>query len=473
LKGVEMEISTLETSRIIRLPRDRTTAVTVVARRQFAYRYAYAPSADASTSGEEGEDYLVCREDDTTFVFVLCDGVTQSFLGGLGADVLGDDLMSWLWDRLPSTEDHAEIREALTEHLDALTKTATVEIRRKPLRKDLEPLHREVLDEKRAAGSESMFVCGRIDLAGGECPDGRLVLAWMGDSRIRLWRGQQERTSELGNHFHTAERWSTLHGPLGGKPHVYTAPLRSEPSPIVSVAAYSDGLALLDQHSSLPADFAKDASIQHLFDSPPDDISFMEIWLQDSRPAWSGSGECLPPDPDPLLPTGSKKKQRPRLAPLFIGAALGIVFGVVLAFFLTPSLPRPEVTLGEKISVILTRVDDKADPIQVTVDTGQRRTLWIHRNTPTVFEAANRIIFENPEGRNLQDQVRVVLVPELKGYVYPTDRRDESGRIVITREQAQAFLNALRAAEVGGKALPDREGGERSGLPTPEATSDE
>jgi hypothetical protein len=463
-----MEISALETSRIIRLPRDRTTAVTVVARRKFAYRYAYAPSADASTSGEEGEDYLVCREDDMTFVFVLCDGVTQSFLGGLGANVLGDDLMSWLWDRLPSTEDHAEIREALTEHLDALTKPATVEIRRKSLRKDLEPLHREVLDEKRAAGSESMFVCGRFDFAGKEFPDGRLVLAWMGDSRIRLWKGQQERTSELGNHFHTDERWSTLYGPLSGKPHVYTAQLRSGLSPIVSIAAYSDGLALLDQHSSLPADFAKDASIQHLFDSPPDDISFMEIWLKDSPPAWSGwsppSGELLPPGLD---------QQRPRLAPLFIGAALGMVFGVALAFFLTPSLPRPEVTLGGKMAVILTRVGDKADPLQVTVDTGQRRTLWIHQNTPTVFEAANRIIFENPEGRNLRDQVRVVLVPELKGYDYPTDRRDESGRIVITREQAQAFLKALRAAEVGGKALPYKEVGERSGLPTPEATSNE
>jgi hypothetical protein len=65
----------------------------------------------------------------------------------------------------------------------------------------------------------------------------------MGDSRLRVWdRRGNEVTSSHGNVLlDGTERWSTARGPVG-HPHV----ARSGLADVRRVAAYSDGLALLD-----------------------------------------------------------------------------------------------------------------------------------------------------------------------------------------------------------------------------------
>ena len=139
-----------------------------------------------------------------------------------------------------------------------------------------------MLEEKRELGSEATFVCGRIDLPGAGLPQGRLLLAWMGDSRLRFWGPAGERSAELGDTFHTDQRWSTRRGPVNGRPHLFLAPLASSQRllEVVRMLAYSDGLTSLDEHGDAPTNVALQEMITMAAESATsDDISLLEIWL--------------------------------------------------------------------------------------------------------------------------------------------------------------------------------------------------
>ncbi|BBM69440.1 hypothetical protein RmaAA213_12860 [Rhodothermus marinus] len=103
----------------------------------------------------------------------------------------------------------------------------------------------------------------------------------------------------------------------------------------------------------------------------------------------------------------------------------------------TPSVETPTIqvpVLGDTITVTVIAAFDKVDPIRVRVDRDLRRPYWIEQGDSMQFRFTERIILEN----QLDDiQLR------LDGYPYPTDRRDAQGRIVITREQLQAYLDSL------------------------------
>lgn len=273
----------------VQLAQNHETTLRIERRGAFIYRYTYARSADTRIAGDVGQDYLVFRHNEHTFVFALCDGVSQSFYGDLAARFIGEALMDWLWNRLPANVEVHSLRDLLTAHLSVLTAPATALVQAQPLPQDAPPMLREVLEQKRALGSESTFVCGRIDRPSRPFPEGRIALAWMGDSRLRLWGASGERTAELGDTFHTAERWSSRHGPVGGEPHLFLAPLEQDGRRVVlGVMAYSDGLAALDQFPQSP----KNSVVRDLVRAgeaatTSDDIAFLEVWLQPT-PAWGG-----------------------------------------------------------------------------------------------------------------------------------------------------------------------------------------
>jgi len=279
----------MEDHQTLQVPQDGETPVQVVRDRPFAWRYAYARSADTRAAGEPGQDYLIFRHDDQTFVFALCDGVSQSFFGDLAAHFLGDELVDWLWKDLPLVLDVQAIRTALSAYLHSLTVQATEQVLHRPLPLDVPPILRDVLEQKRVQGSESTFVCGRIDLPAPSLPQGRIILAWMGDSRLRLWGPEPtlsgaeagERTAELGDTFHTAQRWSSRLGPVDSAPHIFITPVRLDGRDhSTRLMAYSDGLAALDQFSHSPSNFAVQDLITRAGESPTsDDVSFIEIWL--------------------------------------------------------------------------------------------------------------------------------------------------------------------------------------------------
>ena len=254
------------------LPQEWETPTQVVRRAGFSYRYSYARSADGQVSGERGQDYLTIREDEQRLTFALCDGVSQSFFGDLAARWVGEALLTWLWEELPSDDHHEKLQVSLAHRLRALAATAQERVNTLPLPEGLAPMVRDVLEEKRALGSQSTFAGGMIDTAAK-----RLILVWMGDSRIRLWGPDGlEHTDELGDTFHTHERWSSHQG-LVGEVHVFTAPLER----VSRVAAYSDGLAqAADSLTTSPSHQALDALITDAGQSSTsDDVSFLELWL--------------------------------------------------------------------------------------------------------------------------------------------------------------------------------------------------
>jgi hypothetical protein len=219
--------------------------------------------------------------------FALCDGVGESFIGNVAAQFLGDDLVGWMAQRLPRAFDQAQTRTALTDHLVSLTRAATERILSERLPADLPSMVLNVLREKQAFGSESTFVTGRIDVPSPAFPFGRMVFAWLGDSRLRLWDARCERTGEFGKTFVTAERWSSRRGPVRSQPHVFIAPLLSADGRLTAsrLVAYSDGLVDLDARATS----LSDAELQSLMEasrSRPsnDDMSFIEIQIDAVTP---------------------------------------------------------------------------------------------------------------------------------------------------------------------------------------------
>ena len=254
------------------LPQEWETPTQVVRRVGFSYRYTYARSADSQASGERGQDYLTIREDEQRLAFALCDGVSQSFFGDLAARWVGEALLSWLWEELPPSDDHEKLQVSLAHRLRALAATAQEQVNTLPLPEGLPLMVRDVLEAKRALGSQSTFAGGMIDTAAK-----RFILVWMGDSRIRLWGPDGlEHTDELGDTFHTHERWSSHQG-LVGEVHVFTAPLEG----VSRIAVYSDGLAqAAGSLATSPRNQALDALITDAGHSPTsDDVSFLELWL--------------------------------------------------------------------------------------------------------------------------------------------------------------------------------------------------
>lgn len=259
---------------LIAIDPTKETSVQFIKRPFFNYRYAYARSADSQSSNDTGQDYLTFFEDQHTIIFALCDGVSQSFFGDLAARFLGQALVKWLGSTAPSTAD--DFCSALDQHLANLTQAASQHVSKFVIPDDIPPMLQDVLEEKRVFGSESTFVCGRIDFPKDSLPNGRLMLAWMGDSRLRLWGNGQERSQVLGNTFHTDQRWSTRRGPVGGRPNCFVSSL----SGVNRIAAYSDGLTVLDSYQTLPDNNAVNKVITDSQNQPQsDDIAFLEIAL--------------------------------------------------------------------------------------------------------------------------------------------------------------------------------------------------
>jgi hypothetical protein len=266
-----------ESDGVIRLSQAEEYAPQVVMGEGFSYRLAYARAAETQTADNVGQDYLVVYEDESVFVFVLCDGVSQSFYGDLAARYLGDELLTWLREQPKQEMSSESFQTALEGYLLELTAIGTERVQRETLPTDIPKMLREVLEEKRALGSETMFVCGRLDTPDTVFPEGRLILAWMGDSRARVWR--EEKEINLPGSFRTEQRWSTRRGPVAGHPHVYITSLQQKGERITRVVVYSDGLTALDTWSPPPANSLMEEMITEAERSAnSDDISFLEIW---------------------------------------------------------------------------------------------------------------------------------------------------------------------------------------------------
>lgn len=271
----------MNNSQVYKVNPEIETHPQVVRGKNFAYRYAYARSSDCRAEDEVGQDYLIFGKTEDTFFFALCDGVSQSFFGDVAARVLGEGLLGWL-EEVSTMANAASLRGSLSAFLGDLTRKGSAAVAEHPIPDDLAPMLQEVLAEKRSLGSESTFVCGRVDLPSDALPQGRLLLAWMGDSRLRFWGPKGERTSELRDTFRTEERWSTKRGVVNGEPHVHLLPLTDSKGnqKVRRLMMYSDGLTLLDEVEESISNFRLKSLILKAGHSPTsDDVSFLEVWL--------------------------------------------------------------------------------------------------------------------------------------------------------------------------------------------------
>lgn len=93
----------------------------------------------------------------------------------------------------------------------------------------------------------------------------------------------------------------------------------------------------------------------------------------------------------------------------------------------------PMPTLGDTLNVQIIAANDKADPVRVTVDDDLRRPFWIEQGDSMTFRPINRIVIEE----DLDD-----IELSIEGASYPTTRRDEAGRVVITRDSLRAYFDS-------------------------------
>jgi hypothetical protein len=218
--------------RSLQLPQSHETPATQVCRDRLSYWYAFERAPDAQAAGESSQDYVELIEDEQRLVFVLCDGVSQSFFGDVAAELLGKAVACWLWNEREAVESPAWLEQRLSK----LCASASERVAQIELPVDLSPLVASVLERKRAGGSESMFVAAALDWRRGT-----FALACLGDSRLRVWDRAAERTRALGIEPQCAGRWSTRRGPIG-QVRVAAGALGD----LTRIVAYSDGLACLD-----------------------------------------------------------------------------------------------------------------------------------------------------------------------------------------------------------------------------------
>ncbi|MDX1546488.1 MAG: helix-turn-helix domain-containing protein [Rhodothermales bacterium] len=112
-----------------------------------------------------------------------------------------------------------------------------------------------------------------------------------------------------------------------------------------------------------------------------------------------------------------------------------------------PEPQRPQVTIGDTLNVVVVAQNGPVQGIRITRDEDLRRPYWIEEGQAKAFPALQRIVIEEQLSR-----IRLLL----EGYPYPTDRRDDRGRIVITRETAQAFVDTLSGPPVDLQAELER-----------------
>lgn len=246
----------------------------------YSFRYAYARSADTKKAADTGQDYLTIFPGNSFIAFVLCDGVSQSYYGDLAARFLGDTLLNWLKFYIPETMDVTALKPLLGAVLDEAVHPGSALVDRHQPPSDIPELLRSVLYDKKRLGSETTFVCCRADLPNAQYPMGRVVFAWLGDSRLRIWDAETERSLELPGVFETMQRWSTRRGQLGSTVHAHVRPLLG-PHGIHRIVSYSDGLSVLDNNESLLTNWDIQQLINQAEESPTsDDISFIEILFE-------------------------------------------------------------------------------------------------------------------------------------------------------------------------------------------------
>lgn len=250
------------------LPQVKETLLQEQSTKYFTYRYSYFRAKETQELNEIGQDFLSFQVSGNRFIFVLCDGVGMSFHGEIAAEFLGTKLLELFETCLDKEQDFSAI---LDKNLQEWKKEAIEKVEAFQLPQDTPWLLRDVLEEKRNHGSESMFICGTIEVIPNRDEVNIMVVAH-GDSFLQLFQEDKKCLDSIEYERNTENRWSTHHGILGGELKVISKTLaRKEANRLV---IHSDGLMPLLHYNFEEVT----EEIKRAQSSPTsDDISFLDI----------------------------------------------------------------------------------------------------------------------------------------------------------------------------------------------------
>jgi hypothetical protein len=108
-----------------------------------------------------------------------------------------------------------------------------------------------------------------------------------------------------------------------------------------------------------------------------------------------------------------------------------------------PAAPAPEpVQIGDSLDFRVIAARGPVRELRVKRDDELRRPYWIEEGESQMFRVRNQIIFQNATQDTTLRPLRNINL-ELEGKSFPTDQRDAQGRLVVTRQSAQAHLDSL------------------------------
>jgi hypothetical protein len=253
----------------------------------FNWRCVYQRSYDGRHSESVGQDAAAWHTSDRSFEFAVCDGVSNSFYGEIAARFMADALVTWLGSLENEAPDASALREGLAIRLRDEAPRAQLLVERMELPASLPALAIEALEQKRRLGSQTTLAAARV--THGVDGSIHVVVLRLGDTRIRVWLDGAEERDIVGAPT-SGEAWSTVRGVVGGQVSVA---LRSfAKAARLRIAAYSDGLDVLDEGPWPRSDRAIRSSLELVGDRvASDDASFIEVAI----------GEVLAPELQPPL----------------------------------------------------------------------------------------------------------------------------------------------------------------------------
>lgn len=240
-------------------------------------------SQEAQTQALPCQDYarIMSNRQGTSICFCVGDGVGSSFKGDFAAQYLSASLVSWL-QKLPGIpKKPAKIVRRLQPRMDQWAREAQACLTSTEIPHELPPIVREVLEELRGTyGSETVFLCGRIDVAGerqSAAPPQKVqaLFCWMGNVSARLFFSAN-RYIDLGDKNNDSARWSTVKGRKGLLNARILVLDRLE-----RLLIRTDGLDTLDEEIAMLDDAELQLRIQYLRSLPGnDDMTILDLqWL--------------------------------------------------------------------------------------------------------------------------------------------------------------------------------------------------
>lgn len=228
--------------------------------------FGYQRANDARNQKSPGQDFLGFDHDEFGIYFVVCDGVSKSFLGELAANFLGGKLLRWLQEIKQTATSAQQVLGDLKTQLQKWVPEANELVENYQFDHSFSNYVRTALERQKIGGSQTKFVCGWLNKTG-------VHLLWMGDSRFQVWDASGHiLTNE--NWFTTNEGWSSKSGMLNGNPHFYDIEL----SRIKQFSVFTDGV-LKFENDLYPADNGRLELLFHKLQeqSQNDDVCVLSI----------------------------------------------------------------------------------------------------------------------------------------------------------------------------------------------------